>query len=422
MSETALIHLTCPACGTLMTSPRESIGTTVGCPNCHGPVAVQDPALPAPLIVDARRKIGLSPRGGPATTDSGFKDRFQRTTESTFKVDPENPVMKRRDHRKQKHGGAIVEWDNQTLRPPRDHRRSQRRIVRFLAWTTALLAVAAAVLFWHQLKNAPDVKVDLRPSERPLEIQASSDFRDKVWQAVRNFAAAGTPRDLLPFVRDPDRVGPHIGKFYNSENPLVPLSLAAQPDLPELEVHNNFVVFDLSLSDFSKRPIALEQTPDGFLVDWESFTGYSELPWRELRRTRPRTPILVRAIMRRSDYFNQDFPAAGTHVCYQINNFHADQVLYAYVPVDSPLLTRVREVLGGAPSVHAVIRVRYPENSTNDRQVEITEVVAKGWVFREDAGLPAPGEPAPEDSLSLPVQSSPGEIRTRAAVLPGLKP
>jgi hypothetical protein len=81
-------------------------------------------------------------------------------------------------------------------------------------------------------------------------------------------------------------------------------------------------------------------------------------------------------------------------------------------------------VLLNDPSVHAVIRVRYPETSTNDRQVEITEVLEKGWIFRED-DLPETlpellPELPPADPTQLPVQTTPGGSSTRPAVLPGL--
>ena len=254
----------------------------------------------------------------------------------------------------------------------------------------------------------------------PLELQSGGDFRKDVWKVVQEFCAAPNAEALMPFIRDPERVGPNLLRYYGAENPWIPLALGPQPDLSILEVHRNFVVLQLPLADFATRPIALEKTPGGFRVDWESFTGYSELSWADLRRTRPRDPVLVRAVVRPTDYFNRDFTSAIKYRAFQISDLNRDHVLYGYVPIGGEADLQIQKVLLNDPSVHAVIRVRYPETSTNDRQVEITEVLEKGWIFRDDDLPETLPELPPADPTQLPVQTTPGGSSTRPAVLPGL--
>lgn len=423
MSQLDQIILTCPACGGRLRAPRSSIGTSVGCPTCQAAVAVRDAAAltPQPMIVDPSRRLGVAPRSeaSPAT-DTAFKERLRRTTEEGFKVDPDRPVMVRRDNRRLKHGGTLTDWDTQPRR--RHHHTGSRRLVQVLVGSIILLALVLAGIFWQRVGTSGSTGRDaaLPQAAVPLELQSGVDFRQDVWIAIKKFCAAPTAEALIPFIRDPERVGPNLLRYYSAENPWVPLALGPQPDLSILEVHRNFVVLQLPLADFATRPIALEKTPDGFRVDWESFTGYSELSWAELRRTRPRDPVLVRAVVRPTDYFNRDFTSANTHLAFQISDLNRDQVLYGYVPIGGEADLQLQKVLLNDPSVHAVIRVRYPENSTNDRQVEITEVLEKGWIFREDDLLETlPGLP-PADPTKLPVQTTPGSSSTKPAVLPGL--
>ena len=423
MSEPDQIFLQCNACGGRLRAPREAIGSQVGCPSCHALITVRDPAAsgPVPMISDPRRRLGLAPRGGDspgAVEDAGFKDRFRSTSEPTLQIDPDQPVMKRRDWRKNKHGATLTEWD---LQPRRNHRgRHTRRLIIALSAASIILIIALASIFWQRLREGERIaSPPITAAGKPLDLRATSDFRDQVWQVVQQFCAASTPDALLPLIREPERVGPHIKNYYNSGNPVAPIALAPRPDLSDLEVHRNFVVFNLPLADFGARPIALEQTPGGFRVDWESFTGYSELSWAELRLTRPRHPVLLRAILKPSDYMNLDFPSAATHRCYQISDLHSDHVLYGYVPVGSDIELQIQKILLDAPQVNAVIRVRYPEHSTNDRQLEITEVLEKGWIFREDDIPETPLELSPLDLTKPPGQTTPASDVPKSKILPG---
>lgn len=422
MSEPDQIIIPCPACGERLRVARGAIGTQVGCPSCQAIMTVRDPAAttPVPMITDPRRKLGMAPRGGEApVTDPGFKDRLRTTAEPNLQVDPDNPVMKRRDERRQKHGDTLTDWDRQ---PRRHHRPTRaRRLKMGLSAACVVLAVALAAIFWQRMANTQtNHSVVTAGADRPLELQAQADFRDEVWMTVQKFCASSSPEAFLPLLRDPERVGPLLKRFYNSENPWIPLPLARRPDLTELEVHRNFVVFALPLNDFGTRPIALEKTPAGFRIDWESFVGYSDLSWSELRRTRPRHPVLLRAVIKPSDYFNLDFQSAGSHRCYQISDLNSDHVLYGYITIGSDAELQIRKILLNTDRVNAVLRVRYPQNSTNDRQLEITEVLEKGWIFREDDIPETPLEVSP---FKLERPETPSASRGNTAgktVLPGL--
>ena len=308
------------------------------------------------MITDPRRKLGMAPRGSDSpAADASFKDRLRTTTEPTFQVDPENPVMKRRDWRKQKHGDTLTDWDRQ---PRRHHRhRHTRGIFIGVSAISGLVVLVLAVIFWQRLSRprAGHVYPVASAGGQSLDLQFEADFRDQVWQTVQAFCAAPSPETFLPLVREPERVGSLVKRFYTPENPWKPLPLASRPDLSDLQVHRNFVVFNLPLTDFGSHPIALEQTSAGFRIDWESFVGYSDLSWAELRRTRPRQPVLLRAVLKPSDYFNLDFPSAATHYCYQISDINSDHVLYGYVLLTSDSALQVQKIMLNNADIKATL-------------------------------------------------------------------
>ena len=53
---------------------------------------------------------------------------------------------------------------------------------------------------------------------------------------------------------------------------------------------------DVELRDFSIRALAVEKTEEGYLADWESWVGYSELSWEEMQEKRPQEPKLFRVL------------------------------------------------------------------------------------------------------------------------------
>ena len=382
------IVLNCQACGGKLRAPRSAIGTTVGCPGCKTGVYVPDPTptpnkgfTPSVMIVDPRRKLGVESRKDTAATsvEDAFKERLRRTTEDTYRVDPNNPVMKRRDMRKLKHSKNLTNWDTAPQRRQRSAR--SRRILFALYCATAIILLLMVGVFWKSVKRTGPRPVAAVIAPKTLETLATSDFSEQLWETIQNFCTAPTASDLLPFIRDPRRVGPKLIKYYNAENPWTPLVLGEKPDL---EVRGDFILLSLRLKDFTTIPLGLEKTKEGFLVDWESFVGYCELPWPELRQKRPRTPVLARAVISPTEYFNMDFPSATTHRSYRISDLHSDHVFYGYVPINGPVDLQIKKTLLYAPSVLAVLRVRYPVNSTNDRQLEITEVLESGWIFRKD--------------------------------------
>ena len=183
MSQLDQIILTCPACGGRLRASRSAIGTSVGCPSCQAAVAVRDTAAhtPQPMIVDPSRRLGVAPRGeaSPAA-DPAFMERLRSTTEEGFKVDPERPVMVRRDNRRLKHGGTLTDWDTQPRR--RHHHTGSRRLVQVLVGSIILLALVLAGIFWQRVGTSGSTGKDaaLPQAAVPLELQSGGDFRQDV--------------------------------------------------------------------------------------------------------------------------------------------------------------------------------------------------------------------------------------------------
>jgi hypothetical protein len=139
--------------------------------------------------------------------------------------------------------------------------------------------------------------------------------------------------------------------------------------------------------------MAVEYSGGKFLIDWESFVGFSEMEPAALRDKRPSRAVTVRvaAAYANPPYFNYAFTDEKNLICYLIT-FPDDSYLFGYAEQFSAAASRMREMLGSGAAAMAVLKIKYPEGAPVGEQVWIEEVLAEGWVLGEMVGAqnPAP--------------------------------
>jgi hypothetical protein len=222
----------------------------------------------------------------------------------------------------------------------------------------------------------------------------------QVTEVMTRFLEALTPEDLRPVIREPDRVWPLV-QAHHERTPWKPFIVRRLPPKNEVQLNRGLLAGSVEVDDFQRFVVAMERTADGFKVDWETFTGQGEMTWDDFVSQRPTTPVLMRVALRPDDYFNRDFADASTHACFQLTAHRDTHRLFGYVlrgsPVHAQLATRTRL----NPRILPTIRIRYPEKSTTDDQVEITELVADGWLVT-GATRVKEGEVAPPTADGTP--------------------
>lgn len=185
--------------------------------------------------------------------------------------------------------------------------------------------------------------------------------------------------DLAPLIRDPERVMPLIRKYYQSK-PYQANGAYSINANGIAEIAEKFTSFQIILKDYSQRPIAVEFTDNGPLVDWESWVAHCETPWEDFIKERVTEPTLVRVNMTKDSYYNFDFRDDSQWTCYRLERSSDESVIFGYLPADSPLKTEFPKSSSPLPATF-VITVRYPEEATTGDQVLITELIQSGWVL-----------------------------------------
>lgn len=265
------------------------------------------------------------------------------------------------------------------------------------------LTGAVAWFAWQSLSTPPPSSIAILP-DRPagLEVVPQENYAPELLRTIRQFLTAPDIDAALPFLRDRPRVEPAIRRFYSAEQPWKPMSprTVAPADVP-ITPMGRFAVARIPLEDFSNVLVAAEQTGDGFRIDWESFAAYCEMPWDDFMTKQPRQPVVMRVVIRRSQdtiSYGNDFPDRTQWESYQLNDGSGGHILSGYAAKNSPADVLIQQALlvpGSGPRSSleclAIVKLRYPENSSNPREVEIAEFIERGWIFR--GGHPITGEP-----------------------------
>ena len=265
------------------------------------------------------------------------------------------------------------------------------------------LTGAVAWFAWKSLSTPPPSSIAVLP-DRPagLEVVPQETYAPELLRTIRQFLTAPDVDAALPFLRDRPRVEPAIRRFYSAEQPWKPMAprTVAPADVP-ITPMGRFAVARISLEDFSNVLVAAEQTSDGFRIDWESFAAYGEIPWPDFMAKQPRQPVVMRVVIRRSPdtiSYGNDFPDRTQWESYQLNDGSGSHILAGYAARNSPADVLIQQALlvpgsGPRPSLEclAIVKLRYPENSSSPREVEIAEFIERGWILR--GGHPITGEP-----------------------------
>lgn len=241
----------------------------------------------------------------------------------------------------------------------------------------------------EELEREPEIsEADIaRESMSELEvaamgIESSNKLYARVREVAERFLNAASWQDRVALVREPERVALLMERHYaDQDNPDGPVRHLPLPPEGKVLVNDSLLLIVVEREDRSRIPLAFERTaPDEYRVDWESFTGYCEVPWKEIPERRPTEPFLLRAIVKQGNFYNHGFRDD------RWSNWHLDDArgekrLYGYAELNGVVESYLKLHSGSGKSlVYLLLKVRFPKDAPSPHQVEITEVIANGWV------------------------------------------
>ncbi len=198
---------------------------------------------------------------------------------------------------------------------------------------------------------------------------------------------AAAPAERAAFVYDAERVKPLMKDYYEVQggtNPVPgPLISKGRYRIDGVEI--------LHFSYGSDRPlgtleIALRRGGDGkFQLDWESYVGYSEKSFQQLKKERSPNPTLMRVFVRADDFYAEGFADRTKYLSIRLTNDNNTQHIFGYIERDSNLGEWLGEQLDAgaaiSPTKGFTLWLSYPQGAQSDQCVLIRQVVASRWLL-----------------------------------------
>ena len=288
------------------------------------------------------------------------------------------------------------DWDSESTRESAGSgRRSSLKIVLFGGLVAVVLIAGVMILFLVDLDKGKEgssfedallsregivvgtddeegvfVK-ELRTADIDAEVAAMTE-------AVERFLGATTVDELLAVTLRDRYQQDRIRDYYQTREltPKVAKLVAAGGRIVK---NGDLWATDVVFSDNSRRPITVQRGENGYRVDWESWVGYSEMTWEEIREARPMKPVLFRVLCSRVQYYNYGFVDEREWLSFRLQSPDRKQTLYGYAARRSEVEKRLVQYgdKEGKPRAF-IVKIRFAEDSGPD-QVIIDEVLSAGW-------------------------------------------
>lgn len=409
--------LVCPVCRFVFRVPKDHDGAGVICPACHyllnipgsereegTPVRVALENNPKTLVPKPRNQKESKPIVSRPLSE---KDTLPAASEasSTSSSRGSSSTGQKRVRRKKHNSQASPDWESKTTAAPSAPGNPMPWIVGGSLLGLTIVGIGAwLVIDSVNEKDVNDgivttvptimepvlVKEDEMTDEEKKRQQEIADsvktgmnVLTDAEKVVRLFLDAKTATDIEALVRTPDITIPRIRAWY-AEDKWTPPGAKDVGYGGRVTVKGVMASMAVRLNDYTVKQIALENTPDGYKVDWESWVAWSSMKWEKLFEELPTEPVEVRVHCSLDSYYNRIFSDDFKWIAVRLEHPYSERAIYGYIDKGSPLLMRMLGDLRNRGTVAATIKIRYPENSVAKNQVQIIEYIQNGWVRPND--------------------------------------
>jgi hypothetical protein len=355
------------------------------------PLAVQSWTAPTPMPTAPITPMPTAPAPASAAA-APVSTATVKTPSSAALAGAEIPQSARK-----KHWQAYSHSDAESLPWERQKRKSgsdgKRGMVGFLIGGAVLFSVMVALVLYVLLKPAritpvitsSAVQAPLPPVTERKKVQkvlpsnwSEADILVEGGPVAEKFLNATSVDEMLECVRDPETVEPLMRARY-PDGKVEPFGLKDFSSATVVAFRNGAASLMVQTREFDSKLVNFVNTPAGIRIDWESFVGWSEMPWNEFVETQPTEPKKLRLLALPTPYYNFDFKDESKWRSYQLTLQDEMKVIYGYTPIGSEADQKLMANESGLP-VAVILELKFPKNRSSKNQVLIENFVSEGWV------------------------------------------
>lgn len=296
--------------------------------------------------------------------------------------------------------GSILETD-EVLNPEEEWMSAEARsspvphgwfVAIFL--TIAGTAVAAYLLGrLHQQDEGKGLKEAAieHHGEHSVQEREALQLLNNVESTLAAYLAATRVEDLLPLVRDPDRVEPLMRRWYE-RHPLEAREYERLSVFQPLDLEGRlFWVLSCRIREADGRRgrvnlLAEQDDDDQVRIDWETEVCYQPMPWDEYVRQRPQQgPLDFRVVLEHDwdGWYSHEFEDEDQWHAYRMEAKGSDEYLIGYARRGGAVeqaIDKLAEANRHRP-VSVVVRLNVPPGTRAPRGVVIEELLSERWAM-----------------------------------------
>lgn len=276
-------------------------------------------------------------------------------------------------------------WDSTTGSSHLAGKGEKRQMFWMLAGGGTLFALILAFVLMAMLggnKTDPSAVIPavVPPIVLPAVPEKMSDaaFLSAAEPLARKFLAAKSVDEMLPLVRNPDIAAPRMRGFYQ-EGKIKPLGMAEFNTTSFVTRMGSAMCVQIRTVDFEDRFLAFFETEGGLRIDWESWAGWSGMPWEEFMAAKPATAHVFRVKLSIVDYYNMAFTDDAKWQSFFLESPDGSQALYGYAENGSTLAASLKPS-SDMKWIPLTLSLKYPPNATSPNQVIIEKLISESWV------------------------------------------
>jgi hypothetical protein len=222
----------------------------------------------------------------------------------------------------------------------------------------------------------------------------ASRLVERVEQVVAAYLAADEIEEILPWVRQPERVRPLIEETWKSQ-PKKPLKFSRMILFQASNVGTRpFWVVQAEVEEGDLQNLLVEQTGDAEVkIDWETHVCHQPMAWDRYVAERPGGQALDFRVTAVPDtFFNHEFSDDGSWRCFRLMAKDSDEFLFGYAKAGGEVADELDRLGRDAPGriATAVLRLRALPESNTARGVVIEKVVSPRWLLLDEPPRDAP--------------------------------
>lgn len=355
----------CPDCRFVFRVPRDHDGKGIVCPSCRRMLRIPTATdISSPLVTPSHRKVLDSSEG-----DTGLQ------------------VLKKRRRERKPRSSDSHSWEQQQKSGHPVRHDSSRKQQLWIGGSVLFVLIAAGVFVSLRTGQKPQVsqRQDLSPplvtvkkADPVAGKRSEASFLSEAEPLTRNFLEAKTISELVPLIRHPEITEPRLRALY-PENKIKALGMVKFNSSGVISLRDKLTSLMVTTRDQLEMPLAFIETPQGLKIDWESWVGWSDMPWEKFLSTTPSSSQTFRVTLSEVNYYNFMFSDESKWRSYRLISPDEEHSLYGYVEKGSVLDQKICPS-EDAKVVKLMLSLKFPVGADSSGQVEIENLVAEGWV------------------------------------------